>query len=535
MYWLDSSELAAAAFGLGIAHPPGHPLALLVGKACSLVPLGPVALRMGAASALFGALAAAQAAALGERIAARVREALGRPPAPALSAILGAAAGLLFGLSYGAAFQAVRTEVYALGAFLSLAAVNRLLAFAETHDRRQVYAAALLFGLALTNHHLSAIALVVPAALVAFLWHRARFGVRVLGRSTLATALGLLVYAHLPLRALHHPLVDWGAPSTPARFLWTVSARAFQKSLGRATSTDLPGLAAAITGELHPLGALVLLGGLYIAFRLRETRRLALLLLIGAAGVAATPALVGFDPANPDAYGYLEAGIALLCALACALPAAIAAKLRGAALPVAIATIALATLKGAASWPRVDRSGDHDAEIVLGRLLDGAPPRATLITSYFQTVFGLYYLTDVEGRRPDVDLLHRHFLSYPGYREELLARHPELGPLTGERDIIVPAVAARAGLVEYDLDLDPRLVPRSMVISTAGLALDEPQTRRFAAWQAYLAASRACRLSDRTGLERALAGARALLPDSPELSALEHGECEPKLRSRPGP
>ena len=26
LYWLDSSELAAAAWGLGIAHPPGHPL-----------------------------------------------------------------------------------------------------------------------------------------------------------------------------------------------------------------------------------------------------------------------------------------------------------------------------------------------------------------------------------------------------------------------------------------------------------------------------------------------------------------------------
>ena len=33
VYWLDSSELAAAAWQLGVAHPPGHGLAALLGPA----------------------------------------------------------------------------------------------------------------------------------------------------------------------------------------------------------------------------------------------------------------------------------------------------------------------------------------------------------------------------------------------------------------------------------------------------------------------------------------------------------------------
>ena len=42
-YWLDSSEFAAQAFGLGISHPPGHPLYGLLGKLFALLPVGPVA------------------------------------------------------------------------------------------------------------------------------------------------------------------------------------------------------------------------------------------------------------------------------------------------------------------------------------------------------------------------------------------------------------------------------------------------------------------------------------------------------------
>ena len=41
-FWLDSSELSAAAFSLGIPHPPAHPLFLYLGKAVSFVPLGPL-------------------------------------------------------------------------------------------------------------------------------------------------------------------------------------------------------------------------------------------------------------------------------------------------------------------------------------------------------------------------------------------------------------------------------------------------------------------------------------------------------------
>src|SRR4051794_21926389 len=58
-YWLDAGEFVEASVQLDIAHPPGHPLTALYGKAFSLLPLGPVAFRIALGQAVAAALAAA--------------------------------------------------------------------------------------------------------------------------------------------------------------------------------------------------------------------------------------------------------------------------------------------------------------------------------------------------------------------------------------------------------------------------------------------------------------------------------------------
>ena len=55
----DSGELIVVARGLGVAHPPGFPLWIILAHLASLVPLGNVAVRINFASALFAALASA--------------------------------------------------------------------------------------------------------------------------------------------------------------------------------------------------------------------------------------------------------------------------------------------------------------------------------------------------------------------------------------------------------------------------------------------------------------------------------------------
>src|SRR6476620_219364 len=52
----DSGELIVAAYGLGVAHPPGTPLWVMLAPLASLVPVGNIAVRINFSSAVFAAL-----------------------------------------------------------------------------------------------------------------------------------------------------------------------------------------------------------------------------------------------------------------------------------------------------------------------------------------------------------------------------------------------------------------------------------------------------------------------------------------------
>src|SRR6266699_6067570 len=56
---VDSGELILAAWGTGVAHPPGFPLWVMLAHLASLVPFGNIAVRINFSSALFAALACA--------------------------------------------------------------------------------------------------------------------------------------------------------------------------------------------------------------------------------------------------------------------------------------------------------------------------------------------------------------------------------------------------------------------------------------------------------------------------------------------
>src|SRR5213596_4379632 len=55
----DSGELIVVAQGVGVAHPPGFPLWVILAHLASLVPLGNIAVRINFSSAVFAALASA--------------------------------------------------------------------------------------------------------------------------------------------------------------------------------------------------------------------------------------------------------------------------------------------------------------------------------------------------------------------------------------------------------------------------------------------------------------------------------------------
>ena len=100
----DTFEFQVVAPQLGIAHPTGYPLYLLLGKLFSLLPLGTVAWRLNFASAVYGTLAAV--------VVFRLALDLLRRP---LAALAGAVALGFVPIYWG---QAIVAEVYTLHALL---------------------------------------------------------------------------------------------------------------------------------------------------------------------------------------------------------------------------------------------------------------------------------------------------------------------------------------------------------------------------------------------------------------------------------
>src|SRR6185436_14019117 len=197
----DAGELVAAAHVLGVPHPPGYPLWLLLAwTADHLLGFGSVAFRVTTMSFVFAALANALLLAVAlKTIRSR------------LAACAGAA---LFAVSLTHWSQAVIPEVYGLNScFFALSALQLVL-FAERPTPRRLLAMAFVAGLACTNHTTAvpvALALLAGSILVApLLFERPDLVALVLLAGLLPNALYLI----LPVLSSSDPYIDWGNPES---------------------------------------------------------------------------------------------------------------------------------------------------------------------------------------------------------------------------------------------------------------------------------------------------------------------------------
>jgi hypothetical protein len=436
-----------------------------------------------------------------------------------VATLLGAAAGLVFALSYGLAFHAVRPEVYALSAATTLGAA----ACALRGTRRGFGAAALLVGLGLANHHLLAMAGAAPILGLAIAERRlgARGWALALGAGTLA----LGCYLYLPLRAAHSPLVDWGHATTASRFFWLISARAFQKSVHRAA--DVP-LAFEAIRELGLPAMLCALGGLAALVRTPSTRRVAAFLLVEIALGTAASALVGFDAGNPDSHGYLACAMAFVAVLAVALPAASWLTLRDrwprtAGLLAAAFAIACVLWQGLRGVSRYSLARTYAADRVLAVAVAESPPRALVVSNYFQTVFGLWYAQAVEGARPDVAIYHPRFAANaaPADAAHRPARY-ELGPGTPALRLAPVGLFYREGPADR-----AAFAHQDALWDDLAAEAQDALTREYLLWQVYLGAELRCQLGLGPDAQRALERAALLgAAATPELAALRR-KCAP--------
>lgn len=473
-YWLDGGEFTAQAVGLDIAHPPGHPLAGLLGKLLTLVPLGPIPLRVALAQALCAAVAAAflyNAIDTTVRALGVTRDRLAVPVA------LGGT--WLVATSYAWWFQAVRPEVYALQMLLVAIAIDRIVALEAawpTHDVRPLYTAALALGLGLANHHFVAF-LVFPAlAPTLARVYRAR-GARPLAWTALAVAVGLSAYVYLPVRAATDPPMNLGDPTDAARFLWVVSARVYAQGSGLDAPQPLgerfADVLVILVENMHAVVLVLALAGLYALLRTAGARRIGVVWVLVLVVNLAARAWLKSVRNNPDVLGYMMPGIAAIGALATALVAAVLGKVgqRADGTPRMTATL-VALVVAALGLAQLHRSADrsslatfHATDVFDEERVRRLPPHAVVLVHDPQAAFRHWSVEAVERVRPDVTLVPVPFLEYPGVVDALVERDPDLTELLRgylfENELRQPDLQSLAARRPMLVQMDVR-VPRAL-------------------------------------------------------------------------
>ncbi len=209
----DSGELIAAAYTLGIAHPPGYPIFTILGKLFTLIPWGSIAWRVNLMSAFFASATVTIAYFFIFGLTGSLLAAVAAP-------LLLAFAPFFWNL-------AVVAEVFQLNIFFVALTIYLLWLWKEKQDFRLLLLFAFTYGLSFTNHH--TMALLAPGYLY-FVWATDKtiyFRIKnwlMLGGCFI---LGLTPYLYLPFRSMADPYVDWGDPQTLDRFLNVVTRRQF--------------------------------------------------------------------------------------------------------------------------------------------------------------------------------------------------------------------------------------------------------------------------------------------------------------------
>jgi len=387
----DSAELVTAAHVLGIPHPTGYPVYLLLAKLFDLLPFWSPPVRIGLLSALCGAASAALIAWSATRLSRS---------APA--GLLSGAVVALAGSSWSVATEA---EVYSLNALIISAAIAVFAAGEGSRGGRRLLWLALLAGLGLAHHRTS---LFFTAPLLMAAAAEQRPGWRALGKAAVFGLTPLLFYLYLPMRAAARPAVLWSDVSQWRHFVPYLLGRSYQeyvfarpfREMIESAKTVLAGASAELT-----LGGLALaLIGLISLLGRRRTLGLALitatvLLTVWNLGYSVPDWQTFFVPATLVAG--IWAGLGLV-ALSQALQSAVGRRRAWAptALTIGVLVLIPASLLQS-NWPKSHRGEWRYYDAALA-VLSQLPPNSIYVSNLDHGTFLPMYLQVVEGRRRDV-------------------------------------------------------------------------------------------------------------------------------------
>src|SRR5207248_2560621 len=473
-------ELILAAHGLGVAHPPGFPLWVMLAHLASLVPLGNVAVRINFLDAIFAALACAvltlvvaQLMLTAAYLATSKRSKKGAQSrsrgasstssaardedsgidrllvfAPALGA------GLLMAFSRTLWSYATIAEVYTLNTLLILIVfflmlrwrrlVTQTILSARLHTGAAVtkhdgwlYTAAAVFGLALGDHHVT-VGLTLPAvAVIVWRTQGLRFFTsrRLLYAALISIGALVAVYAYLPFAASRWPVINWGNPRSLQEIWWHITGRQYRVFLSftpNVVGTQFVEFCRMALREFGPawlpVAVVLAFAGFTNAYKTDRTSFWFLSIVV----ISNLAYDLSYQIAeNKDAY-YLPVFISIAIAAGPGIRWLIQmnfSKSTAANKPYWVTAIALLLVFAtafAANLPFNNRRHYFIAHDYAENLLSTVGPDGLLVTQDWQVVSPMFYVQEIEHRRRDAKVIDLNLLRRSWYFDYLKRAHPDL-------------------------------------------------------------------------------------------------------------
>ncbi len=508
-FW-DSGEFIACAFTLGIPHPPGAPLYLLIGRLFTMLPVGEdPGFLMNLISAITSALAVLFVYLITVRLVRLCRVAGEKDISRVSSVVGGAVAALMLAFSDTFWYNAVETEVYGFSTMLmamSLWLGMRWMARAENEDSHRVlFFVAYLMGLAGGVHLLCLLTVPTLLMLVWFTKPGILRDPRVWAYGALLFVAGYSTYASLYIRSGLNPMIDENNPETWANFIrflgreqygaesmllgvfdrkapfwdfqiWTMYIKYFiaqfpvpgigfvSDAFRQATSQDVQ--------LVHISVVPYFLGcwGIWEHGR-RDARRFwSIAALFVLSGIGLSIYLNMEDP-QPRERDYVFVGsFALFCvwmgiAASAVVRGAYNLRGRGAAIAAACLLFAMPGALAASLYPTHDRTGNRFAFDYAANILNSCDPDAILFTNADNDSFPLWYQQEVMGLRKDVRVVNLSLLNTSWYIKQLRDLDPKV-PVRYTDDYIDQVLTAHTQTAVIQ---SGRLWPEAREVQAAGL------------------------------------------------------------------
>ncbi len=388
IYVGDSGELVAAIHTMGIPHPPGYPIYVLLGKIWTvLVPIGSIAFRMSLFSAFFAALSCG----LLWVVCSQLK----------LSRIASLVATFMFAFSPSFWSQSNIQRVYSLNAFFVLVGICLYLRWLSDGRLRSLMITFFVIALGGCNHPFMGIFGICIACHAAITEPKWFLNKRRIAFLSLSGLLGLAPWLYLPLRSRQQPRLDWGNPENLSQFWAVVSRKDFWGRAWMENASDLGAIVLDYIGgiqiEFHLLGLLLA----FFAIRQLKPRIICLLLLLMVANLLAMAA----HGSRSDIFIWHRYYIPTYLMTAILIASGIHWLSRHVWSKIAWLVMALPVVSLIQNWQSMDRHefvlADHFSREVLNKL----PPGSTLVASDDNILFSMIYLQMAEEVRPDVRLI----------------------------------------------------------------------------------------------------------------------------------